>query len=224
MQPSQLEIQREVEALRDIRRRSTIQGGPGSLILDPDLPNEGSQSQAAYWSPNDDSSSSSHESNLDNSSIEAQDDPFHLFWVPARVHPELAPKEFREFLKEHARSDSTPPTRSNSIGSATSALGRKKSMLSRQYSPSANDGVGEEEEKVVPLRRNRSSYMNANVPQLTINDLQKLEELAEEASESDDPTRLRSVLRRSLSLNIAPSGMSFALARIRCRAVPTLSL
>ncbi|KAI1793444.1 hypothetical protein LXA43DRAFT_216012 [Ganoderma leucocontextum] len=205
MQPSQLEIQREVEALRDIRRRSTIQGGPGSLVLDPDLPNEASQAQAAYWSPNDDSSSSSHESNLDNSSAEGQDDPFHLFWVPARVHPELAPKEFREFLKEHARPDDNPPSRSNSIGSAASGLGRKKSMLSRQYKPSANDGVGEEEEKVVPLRRNRSNYMNANVPQLTISDLQKLEELAEEASQSDDPSRLRSVLRRSLSLNIAPS-------------------
>lgn len=79
-------------------------------------------------------------------------------------------------------------------------------MLSRQYKPSANDGVGETEETVVPLRRNRSSY--ASVPQLTINDLQKLEELAEEASQSDDPSKLRSVLRRSLSMNIAPSGMS----------------
>ncbi|TBU30545.1 hypothetical protein BD311DRAFT_658768 [Dichomitus squalens] len=207
MQPSQLEIQREVEALRDIRRRSTAQGGPGSLILDPDLPSEASQAQAAYWSPTDDSSSSSHDSHLDDSSVEAHDDPFHLFWVPAGVHPELAPKEFREFLKEHARSDgtSTPgPGRSNSVGSTSSGLGRKRSMLSRQYKPSANDGVGEQEEKVVPLRRNRSSYVNV-VPQLTISDLQKLEELAEEASQSDDPTKLRSVLRRSLSLNIAPS-------------------
>ena len=213
MQPSQLEIQREVEALRDIRRRSTAQGGPGSLILDPDLPSEASQAQAAYWSPTDDSSSSSHDSHLESSSVEAHDDPFHLFWVPARVHPELAPKEFREFLKEHARSDGTAspgPERSNSVGSMSSGLGRKRSMLSRQYKPSANDGVGEQEEKVVPLRRNRSSYVNA-IPQLTISDLQKLEELAEEASQSDDPTKLRSVLRRSLSLNIAPSGMSTAL-------------
>ena len=88
----------------------------------------------------------------------------------------------------------------------SSGLGRKRSMLSRQYKPSANDGVGEQEEKVVPLRRNRSSYVNA-IPQLTISDLQKLEELAEEASQSDDPTKLRSVLRRSLSLNVAPSGI-----------------
>src|SRR5260221_9236180 len=38
MQPSHDEIQREVENLRDIKRRSTLQGGPGVLILDPDLP------------------------------------------------------------------------------------------------------------------------------------------------------------------------------------------
>ncbi|KAI0793806.1 hypothetical protein C8Q74DRAFT_533076 [Fomes fomentarius] len=205
MQPSQLEIQREVEALRDIRRRSTAQGGPGSLILDPDLPSEGSQSQAAYWSPTDESSSSSHDSHSEAHSVPPTDDPFHLFWVPARVHPELAPREFKEFLLQHSR---TPTETSNALGRSTSVgstdLGRKRSMLSRQYKPAANDGVGEEEnDEVVPLRRNRTSY--ASVPQLTINDLQKLEELAEEASKSDDPSKLRSVLRRSLSMNIAPS-------------------
>ncbi|KAI0761829.1 hypothetical protein BD413DRAFT_616814 [Trametes elegans] len=206
MQPSQLEIEREVEALRDLRRRSTAQGGPGSLILDPDLPRETSQTQAAYWSPTDDSSSSSHDSHSDHSSVAASDDPFHLFWVPASVHPELAPKEFKEFLKEHAHASpdgaASGPERSNSVGSV--GLGRKKSMLSRQYDPTKHAREGDKDEPVVPLRRNRTSVY-ANVPQLTISDLQKLEELAEEASTSDDPTKLRSVLRRSLSLNIAPS-------------------
>ena len=204
MQPSQLEIEREVEALRDIRRRSTAQGGPGSLILDPDLPNDAAQ---AHWSPTDDSSGSSHDSHSEQSSSTAEDDPFHLFWVPASLHPELAPKEFKDFLKEHARQDGTTPSRSNSVGSSMSGLGRKRSMLSRQYKPSPNDGVGDsdEEEHVVPLRRNRSSYVN--MPQLTINDLQKLEELAEEASQSDDPTKFRNILRRSLSLNVSPTGV-----------------
>lgn len=63
-----------------------------------------------------------------------------------------------------------------------------------------------EEERVVPIRRNRTSYFSNPGPQLTISDLQKLEELAEEASQSDDPSKLRTILRRSLSLNIAPSG------------------
>lgn len=218
MQPSPTEIQREVEALRDIRRRSTTQGGPGTLVLDPDLPNESSPSSptASYWaSPatpgltdgDSNSSSSSHEdgSASDRSSA---DDPFHLFWVPARLHPEIAPTEFRAFLKEHARG---PPSdgagslsRSTSAASVSSSgVGRRNSMLSRQYRPTEGDNV--EEETVVPLRRNRSSVYSPG-PQLTINDLQKLEELAEEASESDDPTKLRSVLRRSLSLNVAPSG------------------
>ncbi|KAL6306178.1 hypothetical protein BKA93DRAFT_775313 [Sparassis latifolia] len=205
MQPSEYEIQQEVEALRDIRRRSTA-GGPGSLILDPDLPNASSPtSPVGYWTPTDDSSSSSNEDSSESSHVNAQDDPFHLFWVPARLHPEIAPAEFRAFLKEHARApvDEVGVLGRSSTISSSNSLSRKKSMLSRQYKPSANDGV--EDEKVIPIRRNRTSVYANSGPQLTINDLQKLEELAEEASQSDDSSRLRSVLRRSLSLNVAPS-------------------
>lgn len=79
-------------------------------------------------------------------------------------------------------------------------------MLSRQYDPSEHDGI--EDEKEVPIRRNRTSVFAHQGPQLTINDLQKLEELAEEASQSRDPSKLRSVLRRSLSMNVSPSGVS----------------
>ena len=216
MQPSQLEIQREVEALRDIRRRSSTQGGPGALIIDPDLPNPSSPPSptAGYWSAapvaqqlNDgDSSSGSHE---DSSSSEeratSSDDPFHLFWVPARLHPEIAPAEFRAFLKEHARTP--PPEGSNvldrSLTTSSPVLERKRSMLSRQYKPSETDDV--EEETIVPLRRNRTVVAHAG-PQLTISDLQRLEELAEEATKDGDPSKFRTVLRRSLSLNVSPSG------------------
>ena len=197
MQPSELEIRREVETLRDIRRRSTVQSG----VLDPDLPEVSSESTSstAYW---DNDSSSSHDSSSEDN-FNFADDPFHLFWVPARLHPEIAPAEFRAFLKEHAR-DGPALGRSSSMSAA--GLGRKKSMLSRQYEPSEKDHV--EDEQVVPVRRNRTSSYGNQVPQLTISDLQKLEELAEEASESDDSTKLRNVLRRSLSLNISPSGVS----------------
>lgn len=230
LQPSEYEIQREVEALRDIRRRSTT---PGALTIDPDLPNQSpvTSPTSRVWpsgspisprrSPSNSSGSSYTRSSSDRSShgtasVESTsaegtstgvtDDPFHLFWVPASVHPEIAPAEFRAFLKEHART--VPPaegpelTRSVS-SSSTSSLGRKRSMLRRQYQPRENDGV--EEETVVPLRRNRS-YLYNPVPQLTFNDLQRLEQLAEEASESDDPSKLRTLLRRSLSLNLSPSG------------------
>ncbi|KAH9990158.1 hypothetical protein BJV77DRAFT_963520 [Russula vinacea] len=207
MQPSQDEIQREVENIRDIKRRSTLQGGPGVLILDPDLPSPGAQAaaaQASYWNPSsDDSSSDSHSHEDASGSDSASDDPLHLFWVPANMHPEIDPGQFRAFLKEHARTPTEATLgRSESISSASS-LGRKKSMLSRQYRPSENDGI--EDERVVPLRRNRSSLYASSGPQLTIKDLEKLDELVEEASQSRDPSKLRSVLRRSLSMNISPS-------------------
>ncbi|KIK60411.1 hypothetical protein GYMLUDRAFT_244409 [Collybiopsis luxurians FD-317 M1] len=218
MQPSTYDIQREVEALRDIRRRSIT---PGALTIDPDLPNPTSPTSSTYasWSgasQTDDSSNSSHEdsSSTDHTTVETDnpaDDPFHLFWVPASVHPEIAPAEFREFLREHSRSpppgDGSPIVRSGSFSSVSSGLGRKKSMLSRQYRPSENDGVEEQEEKIVPLSRNRSTRYTNQGPQLTISDLQKLEELAEEASQSDDPSKLRNILRRSLSLNVSPTAI-----------------
>lgn len=205
MQPSQDEIQREVENLRDIKRRSTLQGGPGALILDPDLPTPGAHAaaaQATYWNPSDDSSSDSHSHEDASGSDSASDDPFHLFWVPANMHPEIDPGQFRAFLKEHAHTPAEATLeRSESLSSAS--LGRKKSMLSRQYRPSENDGV--EDEHVVPLRRNRSSLYASSGPQLTIKDLETLDELVEEASQSRDPSKLRSVLRRSLSMNVSPS-------------------
>jgi len=225
MQPSQFEIQREVEALRDLRRRST---NPGALSIDPDLPTQPSppSPSTAYWAANTDSEASSSSSHDGRSTTESSatslsgnniggktgedtaDDPFHLFWVPASVHPEIAPAEFRAFLQEHARS---PPTNEDATvsrsSSISSPLGRKRSMLSRQYRPSEDDGVDQEgEQKIVPLRRNRTSIHTNPGPQLTIDDLQKLERLAEKASKNDDPSELRTMLRRSLSLNISPTG------------------
>ncbi|KAG5647436.1 hypothetical protein DXG03_009366 [Asterophora parasitica] len=217
--PSEYDIQRERDALKDLRRRSAT---PGALMIDPDLPNQSPPSPPAIYrqpTPSDESSQESASGSGTSSTSESSpttpnnpaDDPFHLFWVPASLHPEIAPAEFRAFLKEHARSPptsedgSTSPGRSDSLTAGGSGLGRKKSMLSRQYKPDEHDGI--ENEQVVPLRRNRSSLYTNRGPQLTINDLQKLEELAEEASTSDDPSRLRNVLRRSLSLNISPSAI-----------------
>lgn len=224
MQPSPTEIQREVEALRDIRRRSTTQGGPGSLVLDPDLPNESASSSpnAGYWSssPNPalrdgESSNSAQQEGSSSEGSGEGDDPFHLFWVPARLHPEIAPTEFRAFLKEHARGPSADGSgglsRSASSGSTSSRLGRRTSMLSKQFDPKTSDT--KEPDEIIPLRRNRTSrYMDG--PQLTINDLQKLDELAEEASQSDDPTKLRSILRRSMSLQVTPSSTYIPLSSL----------
>jgi hypothetical protein len=213
MQPSQFEIQREVENLRDIRRRSTA-SGPGALVLDPDLPNQSAlaTAQVNYWDPGQTASSSGSSAEESSSSADDHDDgsdghgdPSSLFWVPARLHPEIAPAEFRAFIKEHARTPADGPhPLDRSLSTSSGGLGRKKSMLNREYKPREGDGI-ENESQVLPLRRNRSSYYNPG-PQLSISDLQKLDELAEEASQSDDPSKLRSVLRRSLSFNMAPSG------------------
>ena len=222
LQPSEYEIQREVEALKDLRRRST---NPAALTIDPDLPNQPSQTSPTspyrlnrvFNSPDvvsiegsgridtADQAGASWSRQGDDTANGPSYDPFHLFWVPASLHPEIAPAEFRAFLKEHART--SPSEESASLGrsfSSSSSLSRKKSMLSRQYKPKDTDG--DEEENVVPVKRSRSIYRNEG-PQLTISDLQKLEELAEEASQSDDPSKLRNVLRRSLSLNVSPTGL-----------------
>ena len=192
-------------------------GGPGALVLDPDLPNLSAlaAAQLNYLDPSQTASSSSSSAEGSGSSADDHDDgsdggdPSSLFWVPARLHPEIAPAEFRAFIKEHARSpaDASSPL-DRSFSTSSGGLGRKKSMLNREYKPRVNDGV-ENESQVVPLRRNRTSYYNPG-PQLSINDLQKLDELAEEASQSDDPSKLRSVLRRSLSFNMSPSGASLS--------------
>ncbi|KDQ13048.1 hypothetical protein BOTBODRAFT_45465 [Botryobasidium botryosum FD-172 SS1] len=226
MQPfSQSSIDREVANVRNIRRLSASSPGPGAIPLDPDLPLipafPSSSTPTGYWdflnSPEGSSTSSSasppslvssdsDSSETAPSTSESLKHSSQLFWVPASLHPELAPQEFRTFLKEHARSpEALASAGLSSSGYKSSRVGRRESLLSRQYKPSANDGVENEDQKVVPLRRNRTSIYTHGGPPLTISDLQKLEELAEEAARSDDPSKLRSVLRRSLSLNVAPS-------------------
>lgn len=143
-----------------------------------------------------------------------------LFWVPAHLHPELAPGEFRAFLKQHTQVDpaaveagepgeaslSRNPSwvaRSNSM---TGGLGRKKSMLSRQYTPHAGDKI-EDESPPMPARRSGSLYGGRNGDTgLTLQDLQKLEELVDDSDLGDDPEKMRHMLRRSLSLNKRPGG------------------
>jgi hypothetical protein len=209
----------------NLRRRSGSSPGPGALAIDPDLPPP---------SPNQPGPSSPTYSSNDDITLSTPDglDDGSLFWVPAHLHPELAPGEFRAFLKAHthadpanadaseageapglARSPSWLARRESSklgsgvgvgVGRADSGLGRKRSMLSRQYHPTAGDHV---EEEMPPLpRSNRASiYAGRGGDQgLTLHDLQKLEMLVEQAGDSDDPAEMRKLLRRSLSLNVAP--------------------
>jgi hypothetical protein len=77
-------------------------------------------------------------------------------------------------------------------------------MLSKQYHPSASDGVGEERPPM-PTHRPTSIYGGRSGEKgLTLQDLQKLETLVDEADKTGDPTMVRTMLRRSLSKNVAP--------------------
>ncbi|CUS09036.1 unnamed protein product [Tuber aestivum] len=63
-------------------------------------------------------------------------DPGSVFWVPASLHPELAPKEFSAYL-EAKKNEIRRPQRDGSLspdgpGFGSPSLRRKKSMLSRQ--------------------------------------------------------------------------------------------
>ncbi|PNS14627.1 Protein zds1 [Sphaceloma murrayae] len=67
-----------------------------------------------------------------------EDDPSKLFWVPARLHPELAPKEFKTFIEDRVEkmkrlSDEGQIPAPNGLERQVSGgIKRKKSMLSRQ--------------------------------------------------------------------------------------------
>jgi len=142
--------------------------------------------------------------------------------VPAHLHPELAPGEFRAFLKAHTHPDplnadasdageaaglsrtSSWLSRNVSARRGTQDLGRKRSMLSRQYQPTLGDNV-DEERPPVPVRDRNSVYGGREGEQgLTLEDLQNLEMVMNEADETDDPEEMRSILRRTLSMNKAP--------------------
>ncbi|KAI6247109.1 hypothetical protein HI914_04585 [Erysiphe necator] len=126
------------QALSDLQalRRMSIDAGSTS---DPDLPPLYGTFRVPSIAPTGD----------DN-----DDDPSRLFWVPARVHPELAPTEFKTFLEykyEQIKRLAGEPTSKSMVGiqrnvSSSDPLRRKKSLLSRQldnsFSSSSLDTLG----------------------------------------------------------------------------------
>ena len=114
------------------------------------------------------------------------DDPSKLFWVPAHLHPELAPKEFKTFAEERMdkirrRSDGSDSLSVDGIdrsGSNASSLRRKKSMLSHQI-----DTKGNYEDGAERLERKRSKGAQVQ-GQATVANLSDLEELV------NDPAQL----------------------------------
>jgi hypothetical protein len=106
-----------------------------------------------------------------------EDEASRLFWVPARLHPELAPVEFKTFVedrvdrirKRSVSGDSLMPGVERS--GSSSSLTRKKSMLSRQIDSSKGYEDGAER-----LQRKRSEKEQSQ-PSPTAENLQELEGL-----------------------------------------------
>ncbi|OAX79638.1 hypothetical protein ACJ72_06040 [Emergomyces africanus] len=109
-------VAQELSNLAALRRMSMDVGA-----ADPDLPLIGSNFGVPPIPPSGES-----------------DDASQLFWVPARLHPGLAPKEFKSFLDgkaEQIKRRSGELTMTDSglhVQGSTGGLRRKKSMLSRQ--------------------------------------------------------------------------------------------
>jgi len=100
-----------------------------------------------------------------------------LLWVPAKVHPELAPDQFKNFLENRVQSMkrrsgestlSVDGLQRNNSGS----LRRKKSMLSRQVDNAGGrgaDGFLDGAEALV----HKKSRSQTNAPELSLNELVK---------------------------------------------------
>ncbi|KAL6154216.1 hypothetical protein ACJQWK_01399 [Exserohilum turcicum] len=150
-------LAQELSNLQAIRRMSM-----GVNNADPDLPSF----KSANSPPSPPATSAEDESNL--------------FWVPARLHPELAPMEFKTFIEDKidktrrrsGDSDSLFPD--NALGRSGSGAGlrRKKSMLSRQIDTGAGYKDGAER-----LERKRSG---ASPPSGGLANLQELENIQED--------------------------------------------
>ena len=113
------------------------------------------------------------------------DDASRLYWVPASVHPELAPMEFKTFLdkkvnslKRRSEESSLSPDGLQPGGSSAS-LRRRKSMLSRQIDNSGGRGADGYQDGAEVLDRKRSQAGN-QVVNAGITNLQDLESLVNE--------------------------------------------
>lgn len=124
---------------------------------------------------------------------DSPDDPSRLFWVPARLHPELAPKEFKLFVETRVKEIRRPTSQDGSLSPdlAGPGLRRKKSMLSRQIDNTEGKGADGYKDGSEILER-RKSMREMDEPSF------KLEELVK------DP----SALVRKLSLSSQESGES----------------
>jgi hypothetical protein len=176
-------VAQELSNLQALRRMSMDVGNTS----DPDLPSFQGVSLMPSVAPTGD---------------DDEDDPSRLFWVPARVHPELAPMEFKTFLENRVQSikrrsgEQTTLTpdgleRSGSGG----GLRRKKSMLSKQIDNDGGRGAVGYEDGSEQLERKKSQSTHL-APELKIADLQELDALVRDPSKAMQKLTLDTGKRR----------------------------
>lgn len=160
-------VAQEMVNLQALRRMSMVDNATN----DPDLP----------------SYNTSHMPTVAPTGSDDEDDTSRLFWVPASLHPELAPKEFKTFLekrigeiKRTAGDGSLSPNALQRHGSG-GGLRRKKSMLSRQIDNRGGRGAEGYEDGAELLERKRSQSGQVK-SSLKVADLQELDELAQDPS------------------------------------------
>lgn len=160
-------VAQELSNLQALRRMSMDVNAAG----DPDLPSFSSNFGIPSVAP---------------TGTADEDDSARLFWVPARIHPELAPTEFKTFLdsrvnsiKRRSEDRSLSPDSLQHHGSS-GGLKRKKSMLSRQIDNSGGKGAEGYTDGAERLDRKRSQS-GAEPRNAGISNLQDLEALVNEA-------------------------------------------
>ncbi|KAF1912010.1 hypothetical protein BDU57DRAFT_523316 [Ampelomyces quisqualis] len=149
-------LAQELSNLQAIRRMSM-----GVNNADPDLPSFNSSGPPSPPALADD------------------DDPSKLFWVPARLHPELAPMEFKTFIQDKVNTirrrsgdaEALPPDGALGREGSAGGLRRRKSMLSRQIDSGSGYKDGADR-----LERQRSGHQ----PNGGLTDLQELEHIVED--------------------------------------------
>ncbi|KAL8804865.1 MAG: hypothetical protein Q9223_005546 [Gallowayella weberi] len=161
-------LAKELSNLQAIRRMSMNANTTG----DPDLPSFTSN----FGIPN-----------APPSGKYGEDDSAQLYWVPARIHPELAPTEFKTFIdskvnsiKRRSNDGSLSPDGLQRDGSG-GGLRRKKSMLSRQIDNSGGRGAEGYQDGAERLDR-KKSLSGAETLHTGISNLQELEELVNDSA------------------------------------------
>lgn len=110
------------------------------------------------------------------------DDASRLYWVPASVHPELAPMEFKTFLDKKVKSlkrrseESSLSPDGLQPGGSSASLRRRKSMLSRQIDNSGGRGADgyQDGAEVLDQKRSQSGDKMLNTGITNLQDLEAL--------------------------------------------------